>query len=343
MVSKTDLRQHARETMIGVENTIIPSFTPDLAQLDEQGIRHDVRQSIKHGFFSCLAATESGLSFAEAKEFVSIVCDEAGDQIKVTTTLLFDSWNQQFAMLEHAEKVGVDAVLLGYPTAWYPNTPEQIYEKSRNICESTNIGIILYPSPHFNYLRFHPSGFPIDVLHRLVDTCKNVIAVKLGEMGLIAECLHRFGDKVLIGCPIESYQPTCLLHLGLQWMGAGIYEVFQSPDKPYLVEYFNLLLQARRENDSNKAKHGMELYWRLTPARRTFESMYNPMLGTYHWTRQKFYQWCVGGNGGVTRQPSMKLHQHEMEQIRQSYRMIGIQPDGNDEAFYVGRSNYENK
>lgn len=30
------------------------------------------------------------------------------------------------------------------------------------------------------------------------------------------------------------------------------------------------------------------------------------MRGTYHWTMQKFHQWCVGGNGGVTRQPAMK-------------------------------------
>ncbi len=47
-----------------------------------------------------LVATETGLSFEEAKRFVAITCDEAGDKIKVTTTLLFDSWDQQFAMLE---------------------------------------------------------------------------------------------------------------------------------------------------------------------------------------------------------------------------------------------------
>ena len=40
--------------MKGLENIIIPSFTPDLSELDEEGIRWDVRQSIKHGFFSTL-------------------------------------------------------------------------------------------------------------------------------------------------------------------------------------------------------------------------------------------------------------------------------------------------
>lgn len=41
----------------------------------------------------------------------------------------------------------------------------------------------------------------------------------------------------------------------------------------------------------------------------------------------------------MTRQPAMKLHQHEMEQIRMGFRMIGIQPDMNDSTFFVGRSN----
>jgi hypothetical protein len=50
----------------------------------------------------------------------------------------------------------------------------------------------------------------------------------------------------------------------------------------------------------------------------------------------KFYQWCVGGNGGVTRQPAMKLHQHEMDRIRMAYRMIGISPAMDDNTFIPG-------
>lgn len=340
MTKRNDLREWARDNMVGVENTTLPSFTADLAHLDEEGIRHDVRQAIAHGFFSTLVPTETGLSLAEAKQFLSIVCDEAKDAIHVTTTLLLDSWDQQFEILEHATAVGVRAVLLGYPAAWYPSSPQEIFDRSRQVCESTTAGVVLYPSPHYNFGRFHPSGFPLDVLARLVETCDNVVAAKVGDMAMVTTCMRMFGNDILVGCPIERFQPTCVLDLGLQWMGAGCYEVFQSPEQRYLVDYFDLLVQARREHDARKAARAMEIYWRLSPVRATFESQFNPMLGTYHWTQQKFYQWCVGGNGGVTRQPSMKLHQHEMEATRMAFRMAGIQPQMNDAEFFSGKAAY---
>ena len=45
-----------------------------------------------------------------------------------------------------------------------------------------------------------------------------------------------------------------------------------------------------------KTDEAMEIYWMLTPARVIFEQQFMPtsMLGTYNWTQQKYYQWCVG-------------------------------------------------
>ena len=52
--ARTELKAWAKENVKGLENCIIPSFTPDLTELDEEAIRWDVQQSIKHGFFSTL-------------------------------------------------------------------------------------------------------------------------------------------------------------------------------------------------------------------------------------------------------------------------------------------------
>jgi 4-hydroxy-tetrahydrodipicolinate synthase len=41
----------ALEHYKGMENLFMPSFSPDFKTLDEDGIRHDVRNSIRHGFF----------------------------------------------------------------------------------------------------------------------------------------------------------------------------------------------------------------------------------------------------------------------------------------------------
>lgn len=332
-IQKKHLKEWGKEHMKGVENTIFPSFTPDMSQLDEEGIRWDVQQSIKHGFFSTLVATETGLTFEEAKRFVEIVADEAQGKILVSTTLLKDSLEKNREMLAHAEKVGCHAVLMGYPPNYYPKSEDEVYNLTAELCDQTNLAVILYPSPHFNFQRLHHSGYNPKLLARMAEF-DNVVGAKIGEPGLAADCLRLFGDKVLINCPVERMLPL-MVQLGAQWMGAGCYEVFQSPDNPYLVQYFQLLREGKWDE-------GMDIYWMLTPARVVFEQQFQPtaMLGTYNWTMQKYYQWCVGGNGGFTRQPAMKPHQHEMEQTKWAFRMIGIDPREPDEEFYVGRVNY---
>ncbi len=332
MTAISSKKTWAREHMVGVENTTMPSFTPDLSELDEVGIRHDVAMAKKHGFFSTLAATETGLSFDEAKRLVEVVVDEAGDDILVSTTLLFDNFAQQAAMLEHAAKVGVDAVLFGFPANYYPQRADEIHDKARELIESTDLAVVLYPSPHFNFQRLHPSGFPLEVIERLAEL-DNVVGVKVGELTLHDEVYRRVGDRLLVQNPVERVLPTTALRYQQQWMGAGCYEVLQSPEKPYLVDYFRLLREGRVDD-------AMEIYWRLTPARMTFEQQFNQtvMSGTYNWTMQKFYQWCVGGNGGFTRQPAMKPHQHEMFATKMAFRQLGIMPREPDAEFYVGRT-----
>ena len=71
----------------------------------------------------------------------------------------------------------------------------------------------------------------------------------------------------------------------MQWMGAGCYEVLQSTKKPYLTTYFKLLREGKWDE-------GMEIYWKLAPARNMFEQQFNQtvMTGTYNWHMQKYYQ-----------------------------------------------------
>lgn len=333
--TKAGLKQWAREHLKGVENTLFPSFAPDMRSLDEDGIRRDVRQSIAHGFFSTMCATETGLTLDEAKRFLTVAADEARGKILVTTSLLRDSIDENAELLAHAERVGVDGALVGYPPGFHPEDAEEVYTVTRRLADSTGLHLTLYPSPHFPFDKFHASGFPLDVMERLADL-DNVVAVKVGELGLFADVQRRCGDRVLVGCPVERYVPLLVQGFGMQWMGAGCYEVFQSPEKRYLVEYFGLLRHG-------KSAAAMELYWKLAPMRNIFEQQFNQtvMTGTYNWHAQKFYQWCVGGNGGLTRQPAMKLHSWEAAQIRMGYYAIDIEPRENEAEFWVGRSNYE--
>ncbi len=333
-IKKAELKQWAREKMKGVENCTFPSFLPGLAELDEDGIRWDVNMAVKHGFFSTLAVTECGLSFEEAKKFLQIVTDEAKGKILVSTTLLFDSFEKNWEMLKYAEEVGCHLVLFGYPPSFYPKSEEEIYKITREMCDATNLGIVLYPSPQFNFERLHPSGFNPKLLARMAEF-DNAVAIKVGEAGLAADCARLFGDKVLVSNPSERFLPMMHKAYGQQWIGAGCYEVYQSPQTRGLVNYFNLLMEGKEDE-------AMEIYWSLAIVRNMFEAqhMQTVMLGLYHWNMQKYYQWLVGGNGGYVRQPCMKLLQHDMEPFKFALSMIGIEPRQPDEEFYIGRVNY---
>jgi len=336
MVNKrSELKVWFKERLKGLENCLVPSFTPDLSELDEEGIRWDVRQSIKHGFISTLCTAEAGLTFEEAKRFVAIVADEAKDKIFVSVTVMFDSFEQNFEMLRHAKKAGCHTVLLGYPPNFYPKSEEEIYGITKEMCDAVpDLGIVLYPSHKYNFERFHPSGFPPKLLSRMADI-ENAVAMKLvGSFGYLDEIFRLCGEKVLVNVPMEMMAPIFVRKYGQQWMGAIPWEVYQTPEKPYLVEYFNLLLKGEMDKAT-------EIYWKLQPVRMILETEFIPaQLGTYHWPRWKYYQWLVGGNGGLTRQPVMKMLQHEMENVKNALRAIGITPREPDEEFFVGRVNY---
>jgi 4-hydroxy-tetrahydrodipicolinate synthase len=247
----------------------------------------------------------------EAKRFLDVVIDEAGSDLGVSVTLIRDSQEQNVELAQHAQSSGGDCALLGFPFNWYPQSPDDVYEATLEVCEAApELGIMLYASHKFNFGRFHPSGWPLDVLERSAEI-DNVVGLKIGllEPGFIDEAFSRLNDTLVIQFPWERWWPLAVRNFGLQFTGAGAYELFQSPDKPYLVDYFNLLLEGRFD----EAK---ELYWRLTPARLVFEKQFMPtqMIGTYHWPQQKYYQWLVGGNGGFTRQPVMKMVQYEMDE-----------------------------
>lgn len=334
-IARAERKLWAREQLHGICNITFPSFTTDFGSLDEDGIRWDVEQAVRHGFRATLCACETGLSFEEARRFVAIVADAARGRLLVSVTLLFDSLAQNRAMLAHAASAGCDLVQLGFPPSYYPRAEQEIEAELRAACEATDLGVVLYPSPHFNFERFHPSGFPLGVLERLAPL-PNVVAVEAGEPGLAADLIARLGDQVLITNPVERLLPLMVRAAKQQFIGPGCYEALQSPEQPNFVNYFRLLREGRTAD-------AMQIYWRLAPARGLFEARFMPtaMLGCYHWPLQKYYQWLVGGNGGYTRQPCMKLHQFELEPIKFTLMQMGITPRQPEEEFYLGRMNCE--
>lgn len=340
-VHRDHRKEWARDALRGIENALMPSFTPDLERLDEEGIRWDVRAAIAHGFFSTMCAVETGLSLEEQKRFIEIVCDEARGKILVSFTLLQDSIGDSLELLAHAERAGASHALLGYPPGFRPGTPDDVVSVTRRISESTNLGLVMYASDKFDYVRFHPSQVPFDAYDKIADL-PNVVSLKVGfgDAAMTFECFERFGDRVLVnvGTPwLMGLFPLLRKRYGAQWFGGGAWEMWNSPEKPYLVDYYRHVVA--REMDQARA-----IYWTLAKANAIamggLSIARGGDIGMYHWPMGKYVSWSVGGNGGTMRQPAMRLMPGMMNGRKAALRALGIQPREPDEEFWVGRVRY---
>ncbi len=334
-VNKADRKAWAREHFRGIENVLIPSFNPDLTELDEEGIRLDVRQSKKHGFFSSLCAVETGLDPAEKVRFVEIACDEAGDDYGIAVSLSGDTIEGDLDLLRAAEKAGATHGLLSFPQAFVPKSQDDIYDYGKRLADSTDMGLYLFVSDKFGFGRFHPSGVPFDAFEKLADL-PNVVAMKVGGMdaGMIYECFERFSDRLLVTTVNIGLIPLLRKSFDVRWTGAWTAEALQSPEHPHAVNMMNLLIEG-------KTDEAMQVYWRMTPALRAMMAIMAPLMptGAYHWPLLKYQQWLSGGNGGLTRQPAMRVFQQNLQMIRGGLAAVGVQCPDPDEDFFLGRAN----
>lgn len=332
--TKADAKDWARARMRGVCNVIIPSFTSDLQRLNEAGIRHDVRRNIELGFWGALLVAEAGTTLEEMKQFMDVAVDEARGQHHLVLHGTFDTAADVVEMAEYGERAGVSALLLGYPNSFYPKSAQDVYDYTSYVCERTNLGVILFAAGHWNFERFHPSGFPPQVLLDAA-TLPNVVAVKheVGRPALAATYQFFKAAKekgVLLSDPLEANSPLWVDLFGMQWMGTSNYEYWGGA----VPHYFALL----HEGPQDKA---MEAYWRIQPARGARMAEQNAYAGAnfihrYMW---KYQAWLNGYNGGPIRQPAMKLNDGQMRRLRDALTRSGLEPEKADfSEFFVGRN-----
>jgi 4-hydroxy-tetrahydrodipicolinate synthase len=317
---RKNIKKWAQEHYKGLENALLPTFTKDMSDIDEQAIRLDVRQSIKHGFCKTLVCTDGGTTLSELKRMLEVVVDEACGKIIVSMYLGFDNLKTQLEMLKFGEKIGIDTVLMYYATGETFDSEDDIFDYTKRIFESTDLAIDLYASHKFNFERFHPSTFSADLVCRMAEF-ENAAGFKDGcpDLSHLVETFAYCGDNILPSMPIECFFPIFTNKYGMKWAGAAHYEFFQDTENRQLVTYFQLLKEGR-------LKEAMEIYWRLTPIRIFWNesTLAQIKVGTYHYDMWKYAQWLVGGSGGRVRLPHMHLYEHDKIAIKNLMRASGI-------------------
>ena len=94
-------KEWARKAYVGLDTTILPCFTPDTLELDEAGIRHDMRMLVPQGFFAVtlVSGGEACTTREEDERFVEWCVDEARGRVGVTLNLRYHTLEENVAMV----------------------------------------------------------------------------------------------------------------------------------------------------------------------------------------------------------------------------------------------------
>ncbi len=332
--TRSEARAWARETLVGVVNCTIPSFSGDLTRLNEAAIRHDTRLAIEHGFIGSLAVSEVSITLPEYIDFTRIMKDEAGDRLVVTHHASWNTLAENIEAIRLAEAAGAEFVLLSYPPAFYPESEDEIFAYTKALCDSTDLAVMLFPMYLWGFSpRIHPSDIPTGLIRRLIDACPNIAAIK-AEGGFpsiqsVIECQRLFGEEVVISMPIEGELIPLAQLMPIQLSATSDHEFWG----PLIPQVFDLLR-------AGKFDAATEIYWRMHPARKVKGMVAQQMHGGHFINRYvwKYQGWLQGYNGGPLRMPTQRIHDAQMLALRKASIDAGLNPSMDPlRDFFIGR------
>lgn len=335
-------KEWAEKHLRGAESFILPSFKPDMTTLDEEGIRKDVRHAVSQGFCSIMPLPV-GMDKKSIGQLYKIMNDEAKGKILTVCIIQPGPWEKMGKRIRFMEKTGFSHGLMYFNSKL--ENQDAIYDEMRSIVEKTSLGIILYARPKDSIRKMDPTGLPMDAFNRLADA-ENVMGIKFTQTLRPATAYalaKRLGDRLLLGViNLELMLPLSLKYK-MQWTGQWAIDCLQSPEKPWVNQFLELLR-------TGKEKEAYELYWQYEPIATAFYEMQEPSLkiGGHPWVHIKYMKWLTGGNGGLlsdlTAPPEYvpHLNAEDRAKCRDIFARVGIKTvDLPDDAFIVGNAAYE--
>lgn len=337
--TRTEAKAWTKANLIGLEAPVFPSFSPDLSELDEDGIRYDVNHIIANGMVSILIAPEgTGMTREEVLRFIKIVNEEAKGRVHTSVSAVLNTTEENIEIMNYHAKCGGSMAMLGHPMLYDPASVEELFRHYKYMCDNTDLALVFYPG-RLKVKRWDATGFPRELYTRIADI-PNVAAMKMpGGCSLTQtiECIHLMGDRICVADPMPSSWFATITKFGQQWAGAGPFYGSQTPENPRNVNLFNALYRGDMEE-------AFRIHYEMLPnaeaSAMAFNNVNYPETGILVAFVDKYCHWCCGGNGGLLRQPTGRLYDYQRQAIRAGLRAIGIEPRENEEEYFVGRMNY---
>jgi 4-hydroxy-tetrahydrodipicolinate synthase len=315
--SKSEAKEYAKGTLRGVFSAFCLPETAD-GQVDEAGLRHDIRHYIDvigasglyvHGFYGNFWL----LTVPERKRVMEIVADEAGGRLPIVCRCAHQSMRDTIDLMQHAEANGADFISLIGP-AFAGATESMIYEYFERVAASTNLGISVFNTRQAGYV------ISPQLMARLADI-PNVCALKNGtDQEHTRQVRELVGDRIVVVDPYEENFLVNLTEYGQKAIYTGTNYMYDSARATPMRDY----VAAALDGDFTLAA---ERYHAMQPIRDLHQKwVLDP------WRRQslcpvstiKFWGHQLGLSDGPVRPPLPAFPTESQRQLQSEMREVGL-------------------
>ncbi|MBI4445836.1 MAG: hypothetical protein HY645_07985 [Acidobacteria bacterium] len=314
---RSEAKEFFREKFAGggLETVLLPSYKAETLELDEEGIRSDIRRISRipgiRGFaMACLSH-----DLEEMREIMRIAGDEAGKvglvasvfineplagpQIDAGEPLSSTFCNTTVRMIKEWENLGGHWFFFGYPFNFRPKTENEVYEFTKKLADQVDMAFNLYITRHYNWET--PGGTVSPQTVARMAEIPTAAAIKHSPFDMAHNTLtfKLCGKRILVSEPFESWWLPCIANLGMTCViGNPVCHQWQNEEIHPLTNY----VRAAVKGDLEKA---WEIYWGLQPLRDLWWSVHAQTfaMGIYPMAHWKYWDGLVGMTGGPLRMP----------------------------------------
>jgi (5-formylfuran-3-yl)methyl phosphate synthase len=318
---KHEAQEWAWEALRGQWTTLITPFTPD-NELDERGLRHNIRHTRKLGTTGAGCTWGMGefwsLTFDERLRVMDIVADESNGQWHIGAHVTHTSAEDMLALAKHAEAASFDLLMVA-PPYMVTKTEEQVVNYVKLLADNTSLAIMFYNSPQFGMV-MSPQG-----LKRLCQI-PNVVGVKEASFNqqLSIETHLLLGKDAIISTPDEwIFYKAKELGFQQQVMFANTSDWrFDTPECNYYVQF----IENATRGDLNEKFYNARLKDIKALSDKWWGSTVKKFGGALPVAMCKYWGEVMGMAGGHVRQPLADLTAEEKTELKQELTPLMPKP-----------------
>ena len=312
---------------------MVTPFKYGSEEVDLDALKQLTEFLVEHRSYGPLVLTPTGstgefyaMSDEEWKKVVKTVVDIAGGKVPVVPGASQAGAKPIIERLKYLEDIGADGAMIVLPYYHIP-VEQGLYLHYKKVCESTDLGIVVYNNPHVSKIYMKPH-----LLKKLVYEENNIVALKENtpSIAVLNAQIKAVGNRIAV-----------LNGIGEWWFGATVFlglRGFVSGYANFMPKTVLELLKAGLEGNYPKLKELMDKFWILDQFVAKMNEKYGPTTSILPEPYVQSYMIyaviksamdILGLRGGSVRLPLINLKDEDEKELEKIlFEVFGLEKVG---------------